>query len=184
MTGSNAQAISANGKGLESYIWEVLAEKYAHTREEGWSSLDMARGKELEELARIEYEMRNGVVVEQVGFIEMDEYVGASYVGASYVGASPDGLVGDDGLIEIKCPNNAKFFQFSIKKKIETKYLWQIQMQMLVSGRRWCDYVAFNPNFSKSMVVVRVEKDPMMQAKLRMGIEKGKQLIKEIEAKI
>jgi predicted phage-related endonuclease len=171
MTASNAQAISANGKGLESYIWEVMAGKYATTPEESWSNADMERGKEYEAMARIAYEIERGVLVEQVGFVE-------------YTGASPDGMVNDDGLVEIKCHGNTKFFQFSIEKKIESKYLWQMQMQMLVTGRQWCDYVAFSPNFEKSIVVVRVERDPIMQEKLLKGIEKGKALIKEIESKI
>jgi putative phage-type endonuclease len=170
LTASNAQAIATGGKGLETLVWQTLAEEYANVQEEGYSSEAMERGKELEAEARMAYEIERGVFVREVGFVEMDEYTGAS----------TDGLVEDDGILEIKCPSNAVFFRYSVERKIDPKYYAQMQMGMLCSGRAWCDYVVYSPNFEKSIVVVRVEKDPIMQEKLLKGIEKGKQLIKEI----
>jgi putative phage-type endonuclease len=171
MTASNAQAISANGKGLETYIIGLLAEKYSNNREH-YTNGDMDRGVELEEAARMTYELEYEKV-EEVGFIEMDEHCGCS----------PDGLVGDDGGVEIKCVNDVNFFKLMVdgEKAIESKYKWQVQMCMLVSGRKWWDLVVYNPNFEKNLIVVRMEKDLVMQEKLIIGIEKGKKLIKDLE---
>jgi putative phage-type endonuclease len=171
MTASNAQAISANSKGLETYIIGLLAEKYSNNREH-YTNGDMDRGVELEEAARMTYELEYEKV-EEVGFIEMDEHCGCS----------PDGLVGEDGGVEIKCVNDVNFFKLMVdgEKAIESKYKWQVQMCMLVSGRKWWDLVVYNPNFEKNLIVVRMEKDLVMQEKLIIGIEKGKKLIKDLE---
>lgn len=174
LTASNAQAIAAQGKGLESLVWETLAAKYATTQEELWSNADMERGKELECLARMAYSAETGELVDEVGFVEHDEYCGCS----------PDGLVGEDGGIEIKCHNNTKFFQFSVEKEIDSKYQWQIQMNLLITGRKWWDYVAYSQNFENGLVIVRVFPDQKMQEKILAGLEKGREIIKGISSRL
>lgn len=173
LTASNAQAIAANGKGLESYIIAMLAEKYSNNREK-YTNSDMERGMELEEQARMTYEIENEKV-EEVGFIETDEYVGCS----------PDGLIGDEGGLEIKCVNDVNFFKLLVdgQKAIDAKYLWQVQMCLLVSERKWWDLAVYNPNFDNNLIVFRSVKDLAMQEKLIIGIEKGKRLIGELEKK-
>lgn len=175
LTASSAQAIAAGGKGLETLVYETLAEKYALNLEPGYMSIDMMRGVELEDSARNLYEILHDTV-RQVGFVEMDEQVGCS----------PDGLVGEEGGIEIKCPNNTKFFRMMVNgaDEIEKQYIWQCQMTLLVTGRRWWDLCFYNPAFEKSLLVYRQEKNTEMQEKLLLGIEKGIKIIKEIEQKI
>lgn len=172
MTGSNAQAIAANGKGLETYILSVLAGKYSKNAEK-YSNGDMERGVELEESARLVYQIETGSTVEEVGFIEMDEYAGVS----------PDGLVGEDGGIEIKCPSDNVYIKLLLDQKIDPKYFYQMQMFLLISGRKWIDYVAYNPNFDKALTVIRVFPEMGAQEKLIMGIEKGKRLLIDLEEK-
>jgi len=173
MTASNAQAIAANGKGLESYIYALMTEKYSNNREI-YTNGDIERGIELEESARMTYEIEREKV-EEVGFIELDEYVGCS----------PDGLVGEDGGIEIKCVNDVNFFKLMVdgEKAIDAKYRWQSEMCMLVSGRKWWDLVFYNPNFDNNLLIFRVEPSLANREKLIMGIEKGKKIIKELEEK-
>jgi len=173
LSASNAQCIGANGKGLETYIYNLLAEKYSNNKEH-YSNEDMDRGVELEESARMTYEIEHEKV-EEVGFIEMDEMVGCS----------PDGLIGDDGGIEIKCPSNVNYFKLLVngEKEIDAKYLWQVQMCLLVSGRKWWDIVFYNQNFDRNILIFRITPDLEKQEKLRVGIEKGKQLIKNLEQK-
>lgn len=171
MTASNAQAISANGKGLETYIIGLLAEKYSNNREH-YTNGDMDRGVELEEAARMTYELEYEKV-EEVGFIELDEYCGCS----------PDGLIGEDGGVEIKCHSDINHFKFLINRKIDPKYIAQIQMCLLITGRKWWDYVAYNQNFEKSLVVIRTFPDLVIQEKLIMGIAKGKKIMQELEEK-
>lgn len=174
LTASHGQEIGNNGKGLETYVYKTLAKKYSTGQYESYTDEHMERGIELESKARSVYELLNGVTVEQIGFVEYNEYIGAS----------PDGLVGDDGGIEIKCHDNVTHFKLLVKgeKEIDSKYRWQCQMNMLVTGRKWWDYVAYNENFQKSLVVFRIEPDEEMQKKLLAGLKKGEELIKEIMA--
>lgn len=171
MTACNAQCIASNGKGLETYIYSLLAEKYSNNKEK-YTNSDIERGIELEEQARMTYEIENEKV-DEVGFLEIDEYVGCS----------PDGLIGEDGGLEIKCVNDVNFFKLILfgEKEIESKYLWQVQMCLYVSGRKWWDLVFYNPNFDKNMLVFRITPELAKQEKIILGLEKGKKLIKELE---
>lgn len=169
LTASNAQAIATGGKGLETLVYEILAEKYSSAEPINYTNADMERGHKLEEQARQMYELENGLKIIQVGFAELDEFTGAS----------PDGLIGEDGLIEIKCKKDSVYIRALIEGGIDSKYEWQMQMQMLVTDRKWVDFVDYNPNFTKSMNITRIVADPKKQEKLREGIEKGKTLLIE-----
>lgn len=176
MTASHANTIQANGKGLKTYITDMMAESYSSAEPENYTNAHMERGNELEPMAREVYELENDVKVEQVGFIERDEYSGCS----------PDGLVGDEGMIEIKCHADKKHFRLILNgsDELDKKYIDQMQMQMLVAGREWADMVCYNPNFKQSSLVFRIEADEAMFKKLEAGLAKGKELINEIENKL
>lgn len=174
LTGSNAQAIGNNGKGLETLAYQTVSEKHSSGEFEFYTNENMERGNELEDAARSIYELENDVEVEQVGFIEYNEFVGCS----------PDGLIGDKGAVEIKAHSDAKHVRFIVEGKIDPAYIWQMQMLLLITGREWCDYVAYNPNYTKSLVVQRVTPDEKAHAKLLEGFETGEKLIKEIESKL
>jgi exodeoxyribonuclease (lambda-induced) len=171
LTASNAQQIANNGKGLETLVTELMAEHYSSAPKEQWSNKDLDRGKELEAVAREMYELQRGVKIKQVGFIEKNEYVGAS----------PDGLVEDDGMIEIKCPADVGHYRIirDGELEIDPKYIWQAQMELLVAERKWCDLIIYNPNFAKSMLVFRITPDAEKHEKLRQGFEQGIRLIKQ-----
>ena len=171
---SHAQAIASQGKGLETYLIELMSEYYSIAPKENYTNEHIERGNELESQARAIYELETGNEVEEVGFVEIDEYVGCS----------PDGLVGEDGLIEIKCPSDKVYFQYLLDGKIDTGYTWQMQMQMLICERKWCDYVVYNPNFEKSIVITRVYKNEEDFEKLEKGFEIARARIKEINNKI
>jgi putative phage-type endonuclease len=183
LTASNAQAIGNNGKGLETLVWEKLSERYSIAEKEQITSKDLDRGNELEPQAREIYQLETGNEVVQVGFVTDDEI---SPVG----GASPDGLVNDDGLFETKAFADTKHFKAIVDFKktgtfeIESQYQWQMQMQMLFTGRSWCDFAPYNPNFKQSLLIQRVYPDPEMQQKLREGLKKGEIIINEIEKAI
>src|SRR5574343_710043 len=108
-TASNAQAIANNGKGLETLVFEKVAEKLTRKQKESYTNPDIDRGHELEGMARSNYEIETGSKVVEVGFCELDEYVGCS----------PDGFVGDDGLVEIKCKNDANYVKYLYEKKVD-----------------------------------------------------------------
>lgn len=196
LTASNAQAIGNNGKGLESLVWEKLSEKYSSANKESFGSVHTDRGNELEPQARELYMLETGNEVVEVGFITDDKI---SKVG----GASPDGLVIEnsiemytgkpsvqEGLLEIKCFADTKHFKAIVdfkktgKFEIESQYLWQMQQQMLFTGRKWVDFLAYNPNYSQSLLIQRVLPDEEMQQKIKDGLKKGEELINEIEKNI
>jgi len=178
LTASNAQAIGNNGKGLETLVWDKLAEAYSSGVVEEYGNKHTERGNELEPQARSLYELETGNKVTEVGFVTNEEI-------SSVGGASPDGLVGEDGLLEIKAFDDTKHFKMTVEGlEIESQYMWQMQMQMLFTGRNWCDFLAYNPNFSKSLLIQRVVADVEMQQKIIEGLKTGEKLIKGIKSKI
>ena len=170
LTASRAQAIGNCGKGLETLCWEKAAEIITGKLPEQIESEDIRRGHELENEARGAYSIETGRPVEQVGFVEYSKYAGCS----------PDGLV-KDGLIEIKCKNDVNHLKLLTRQKPESEYMWQMQMQMLVTKRRWCDFVSYNPHYiDKPLIIIRIDQDLTMQRNLMEGIKKGTKRIQEI----
>ena len=171
MTASNAETIIANGKGLETYIYNLMAEYYSSAEKENYINADMQRGIDLEPEAKIEFQFYTGLDIKEVGCVELNEYILAS----------PDGLIGDDGLIEIKCPNDSIYFKLLLNDNIKPEYIAQMQMQMYVTDRLYCYFVSYNPNFEQSLYIKRINRDEEMIEKLKKGLERGTQLIKEIK---
>ena len=171
MTASNAETIIANGKGLETYIYNLMAEYYSSAEKENYINADMQRGIDLEPEARLEFEFYTGLDVQEVGFVEYNDFIGVS----------PDGLIGDDGLIEIKCPNDSIYFKLLLSNNIKPEYIAQMQMQMYVTDRQYCYFVSYNPNFEKSLYIKKINRDEEMIEKLKKGLERGTELIKEIK---
>lgn len=166
---TDAQAISANGKGLETVVFKKVAERMSGIFEDHYINSDMERGNEQEDIVRSSYEMETGNKVKQVGYIEFNEYVGGS----------PDGLVGDDGLFEAKCPRASVYVKLLYTKKIDTGYVWQMQHLLNITGRKWVDHVAFHEDF-KDLIIIRVERDEKAIEKLNKGLISGIKQIKTI----
>lgn len=178
LTASKAQAIATGGKGLETLVWEVLAEKYSFSDKEQIVNKDMTRGIELEEQARDIYQLETKREVYEIGFITSEDI---SPVG----GVSPDGAIkNENGGIEIKCFDDIKHFQYIVNGLTpESQYSWQVQMQMLFAGWEFVDFCAYNPNYKDSLLIHRVSADKDKQQKLIDGLKVGEELIKNIEAK-
>lgn len=176
MSASHATAIGNAGKGLETYINEMMSEFYSSKDKEQFSSKDTERGNELEPIARQVYEFENDVEVQTVGFIKRDEFVGCS----------PDGLVGEEGGTEIKCLDDKNYFRYLRfgADEISSDYIWQIQMNLLITGRKWWDLIIYNPNFKKSMLVYRILPDLDKFEKLEKGFVVGREMIINIKNKI
>lgn len=176
MTASEATAIGNCGKGLETYIRSLMAEYFSSVEKEHFTSRDTERGNELEPIARSVYEFENSVEVQKIGFVEYSEYVGCS----------PDGLVDEDGGVEIKCINDPKYFDHLLdgSKRIDSGYEWQCQMNLLITGRKWWDLIYYNPNYQFSTCVYRIFPDPEKFAALEKGFALGEELIKSIKEKI
>lgn len=174
-TASDAQAIATNGKGLETLCFEKVAEIVTGKFKDPYTNGDMERGHELEEMARNSYEIETGIVVKRIGFVEL----------TTRIGCSPDGTIDDDGMQEIKCPNDANFAKYAYFKKVDPAHYWQMQMQLHVMDRKWVDYVIFNPNFNEKPVLIeRVVRNDEDIKKLVAGLDKGVKFVDEVLAKI
>ena len=153
VTGSNFAKVMAKGQGKtrRSYMLKLAAEIVTGNVQETYKNSAMEWGNECEPQARAMYEFSNNCDVEQVAFIKRDDDVGVS----------PDGLVGDAGMLEIKCPETTTQIEYFLSGKLPAAYKAQVQGQMWVAQREWCDFVAFDPriNGDASYMQVRVERD-------------------------
>lgn len=176
MTASKATAIGNAGKGLDTYITELMAEYYSSGEKEHFSNSHTDRGNELEEQARNLYELESGYAVEQVGFVELNEFVGCS----------PDGLIGEDGGWECKCPDDKSYFKLLLngESEIDSGYIWQVQMNLKITGRQWWDLTFYNPNYDNPMFIKRIFPDATIHAKLEIGFMTGEEKIKQIKNKM
>ena len=158
VTASRVSDVLSKGKSGESasrknYRTELLVQRLTGQPGESFTNAAMEWGTATEPLARIAYEAEMGVFVDQVAFIDHPSIV--------QFGCSPDGLVAQDGLIEIKCGNTATHIDWMLDGKPPTKYIPQMQCQMAVTGRQWCDFVSFDPRLPDDLqlFVVRLERD-------------------------
>lgn len=179
-TASNAQKIG-NGvtkKGelsssMKNFVEEKIAEKYSSAPKKELENEHLIRGNELEPLSRSYYEFENDVNVEEVGFITNSKY--------KMTGISPDGLIGKDGLFETKSPMDRKHFFFIVNGlELESQYMWQVQMQMLITERKWVDFVSYNPNFPERLLVKRVASNKEKQELIKEGLEKALEYYQEL----
>lgn len=169
LTGSNATAIATAGAGLKTLVTDLVLDQIIQA-EEDYDNKHLKRGRDLEPVAKTLYEFKNGVTIKECGFMTMGEYAGAS----------PDGLVGDDGGVEIKCRLPKYHIKYLMGEKIDSGIMWQIQMNLLVSGRKWWDFLSYCPDFKQSLYVERVLPDEKAFEKLNNGILKGAKMIKEL----
>ncbi|MCG7932323.1 MAG: YqaJ viral recombinase family protein [Candidatus Thiodiazotropha lotti] len=147
-----------------NYMAQLLVERLTGTKEKGYTNAAMQWGIDTEPQARDAYVFMTDNEVEQVGFID-HPYIAMS-------GASPDGLVGDDGLVEIKCPNTATHINTFITGKIDKNYIDQMQWQMACTQRAWCDFVSFDPRLPEEyqLFLKRVEFDKSRVNELEEGV--------------
>jgi len=135
-----------------NYLMELLCQRLTGRRDDGFTSAAMQRGIDLEPLARAAYEISCDVMVQEASFVIHPQ--------VDQLGASPDGLVGSDGLIEIKCPNTAQHIACIQSGLHDPKYYPQMQCQMACTGRDWCDFVSFDDRLPEplQLFVCRVER--------------------------
>ena len=148
-----AKVKSGEATSRANYRAELVAERLSGESEEGFVSSAMERGTELEPFARAAYEARKLVLVDQVGLIDHPDI--------PMSGASPDGLVGDYGLVEIKCPYTAIHIGYMTAGIPPAKYQPQMLWQMACTEREWCDFASYDPRLpgNLSLFVVRFERD-------------------------
>ncbi len=171
VSASHITDVLCNGKGRDQYMERLLSERIFKITHPSISTKGMRQGIELEPKARARYE-KDFEPVELVGFVEVDDYLGCS----------PDGLVGDDGLIEIKCPYATTHLGYRNGKKFPTAYVKQVQSQLWITGRKWCDFVSFVDSDSpKALWKIRAYRDEKEIKVIAMGVETFIAELKELE---
>lgn len=178
---SDLMATLRNGnpaQSRENLIWDVAVERMTGRKMDSFQSGWMARGIELEPEARSQYEVANMTTVEEVGIVIHPAY--------PYVSCSPDGLVGDDGLVEIKCLTAANHGKALLHGKHADDYQWQVQGQMWITGRSWCDVVAYHPDFpiELQLATVRVERSDGLIADLEESCIKANEEVEKVIAQL
>ena len=145
---------------LSALVWERLTGKPKAT----YQSAAMAYGTECEPEARFAYALKQGVEIEEVGFI--------THPTINMAGASPDGLVGVEGLCEIKCPQDSAHLDRWLGAKIDPDYMDQMMFQMACTGRQWCDFVSYHRDAPEEMQlhIARVPRDDKRIADLEQEV--------------
>ena len=163
-----ARTKSGPSTSRQNLLATLAVERITGSCVEMFTNAAMARGTELEPVARSAYESLRGVLVEEVGFCQSAEL--------ECVGVSPDGLIGSDGLIEIKCPAAmAKHLEALRTCAHATEYRWQVQGQLWVTERAWCDVVSFDPRWPDGLqlAIHRVFRDEVAIDELRVACAAG-----------
>jgi putative phage-type endonuclease len=141
---------------LQAYLdlrLDLAVERVTGKISENYVSYWMERGTELEPLARAAYELRNDVEVRQTGFV--------LHPSIKWAGCSPDGLIGDDGLVELKVPKSTTHAEYLLGECVPELYVPQMLWQMACTGRSWCDFASYCPDFPEplDLFVCRLQRD-------------------------
>ncbi len=154
ITASKFKDVIAGGAGKtrKSYMLQIAAEIVTGERLPTFSNSAMEWGTATEPQARSMYELENCFTVEEIAFAYFDD---------KKIGCSPDGLIGNDGLVELKCPNTTTQIETFLSGKMPTGHKPQVQGQLWVMDRDWCDFVSFDPriNGASSYFCQRIHRD-------------------------
>lgn len=177
VTGSRFKDVVTPAKGelsksSKSYMHELVAERMGATIN-FYQNDHMKRGNELEPDARTAYEFIKDVTVNEVGFCLHDNKL---------IGVSPDGLIGEDGGLEIKCPKETTHISYLDNGTLPLIYKPQVQGSMWITGRKWWDFMSYHPDLPP--LIVRVFRDEDYIASMRKGIIKFSEDVLDLEEKL
>lgn len=163
------------GASRANYMAELIAERLTGIPAPSFQNEAMRWGTECEPDARVAYEFRTDAGVDEVGFVDHPRI--------PMTGASPDGLIGTDGLLELKCPNTATHIDTLLGGVVPGKYVTQMHWQMACTERAWCDFASYDPRLPESMrlFVQRVARDDKLIGELEKNVT---EFLAELAAKV
>jgi putative phage-type endonuclease len=188
VTASKVKDVMAKGRGgapsatRQNYMMQLLCERLTGKREEGFTSAAMQRGTDLEPIARSAYEFSAGVMTVETGLILHPLIEG--------FGASPDGLVGDRGMLEIKCPNTAQHIAVLQSGSHDSSYDWQMLAQLACADRDWVDFVSFDDRLPEELqyACFRFERDEarirQMETEIKLFLEELAELERDMRGRM
>jgi len=153
------RAKGTHGAARRTYMLTLLAERLSGQVAPHWTNEHTARGHEDEPKARDSYQFETGAEVNQVGFV-MDDFLCAGF--------SPDGLVGDDGIIEIKSKLGHLHLGVMLDDCVPKDHVAQCQGGLLITGRQWCDFISYSAGLP--LFVRRIERDEEMISAMKVAI--------------
>ena len=151
-------------KAYHDLVWDVVVERLSGEPVEGPLGFALQWGTDVEPFARDAYELQTGNIVAQSGFIQHPKH--------DFVGCSVDGLVDSEGIVEIKCPKNSAVHLQRFIDGIPAEYVPQVQGNLWVTGRAWCDFVSYDPRMPEShrILIIRVNRDEAKIAEIEAAV--------------
>lgn len=171
-----AKTKTGYGADRANYMTQLVLERITGMKADSYTNAAMQWGLDQEPFARAAYEAHTGVFVDEVGFVP--------HPTIDMAGASPDGLVGQDGMVEIKCPDSKTALECWLSDNpIEGKYFAQMQWQMRCADRAWCDYVVFDPRMptKAQLFIARVKRDDLW---LKVAEDEVMKFLADVDAKV
>jgi hypothetical protein len=155
-----------------NYKTDLIVERLTGRPLDGFQTAAMKQGIEREPFARMAYEAHTGHIVQEVGFCRLEDIE---------AGASPDGLIVEDGGLEIKCPERSAHLRYLQQEAEPPEYTWQIQGGMWITGRQWWDFASYNPDFPEhlQLLVRRIKRNDEQIKALAAEVER---FLEEVEA--
>ena len=150
---------------INKVVFERMTGELTESFSNGWTE----RGHLLEDEAVEAYELKTFRKIVKVGFVELDEWVGCS----------PDGLNGDEGMLQVKCPKFSTLIDYHLSNEVPKDYAIQMQGELWVTGRKWDDFYVYHPKLKP--LLKRVERDEKMIGEIKKNVETA---IKEVERRI
>jgi putative phage-type endonuclease len=173
---------SGESAGRKNYRMDLVAERLTGKPADSFTNSAMQWGTDQEPFARIAYETYRGLFVEQIPFMD--------HPTIEWFGCSPDGLIGEDGLLEIKCPNTTTHIEYIQDGKPPSRYIPQMMAQMACTGRKWCDFVSFDPRMPEELqlFVVRLNRDDSyiqeMESEVKQFLNEVEQALEQLKRKM
>lgn len=176
-----AKTKSGYSASRENYLTELVLERFG-VFAEPYTSKAMEWGNEQEPFARAKHEIEHGLIVEECGYI-LHPTIEKS-------GASPDGLIGLDGVLEIKCPDTKTHFEYLLAGKPPTQYIPQMAWQIICTGRKWADFVSYDPRAPKGLDYFHVRYIPepeymeMLETEVKTFLKEVDERFNELSKKL
>lgn len=175
VSASHFKDVLNKAAGRKLYMYRLLGERLSGETCNSYSNKAMENGIELEPQARNYYESLYGVIIQQVGFVEENDYLGCS----------PDGLIDADGGVEIKCPYPSTHISYIDNDRLPAVYKPQVQGHLWVTGRKWWDFISYCPQIkARPFWKKRVYRDEKYLNILSIAVEEFICELKELEEQI
>lgn len=164
---------SGYSTGRLTLLKSLLAERMTGESVDHFVSAPMKWGLQQEPNAKMAYEVQTGYQIQKCGFIlhpTIEDF-----------GATPDGLIDHDGCLEIKCPNTDTFLDFRVSQTIPVEYEWQMAAQLACTGRKWCDFVMYDPRVKRMENIIIQRFTPHKVAWIDMVELEAKAFLDELD---